>query len=168
MRSPEAIPSPVIAVDTLAFTLSTGWISCFCCPQTITSDQGRQFESQLFHSLAKLCVIQLSLSTAHHLSANGLAGRFHWMLKVVIMCHEDKQWTEALPLVLLGIRTLFKADLQASVAELVYGEPLRIPVELLAYIWASSDQFQQRTWPSQQRSCRRTSTIARMSFSVRM
>jgi hypothetical protein len=37
-----------------------------------------------------------------------------------------------LPLVLLGIRTTFKEDLQASVAELVYGEPLRIPGELLA------------------------------------
>jgi hypothetical protein len=32
---------------------------------------------------------------------------------------------------LLGIRTSFKEDLQASVAELVYGEPLRIPGELL-------------------------------------
>jgi hypothetical protein len=45
--------------------------------------------------------------------------------------HADQQWAEALPLVLLGIRTSFKADLQASVTELVYGEPLRIPGELL-------------------------------------
>jgi hypothetical protein len=47
------------------------------------------------------------------------------------MCHTDQQWTKALPLVLLGIRTSFKEDLQALVAELVYGEPLRIPGELL-------------------------------------
>jgi hypothetical protein len=47
------------------------------------------------------------------------------------MCYTDQQWTEALPLVLLGIHTSFKADLQASVAQLVYGEPLRIPGELL-------------------------------------
>jgi hypothetical protein len=47
------------------------------------------------------------------------------------MCHADQQWTEALALVLLGIRTSFKADLQASVAEIVYGEPLRIPGGLL-------------------------------------
>jgi hypothetical protein len=47
------------------------------------------------------------------------------------MCHTDQHWTEALPLVLLGIRTAFKEDLQASVSELVYGEPLRIPGELL-------------------------------------
>jgi hypothetical protein len=31
------------------------------------------------------------------------------------------------------IRTSFKADLQTSVAELVYGEPLRIPGELLTH-----------------------------------
>jgi hypothetical protein len=43
-----------------------------------------------------------------------------------------QHWTEALPLVLLGIRTAFKDDLQASASELVYGEPLRIPGELLA------------------------------------
>jgi hypothetical protein len=47
------------------------------------------------------------------------------------MCHADQNWTEALPRLLLGIRTSFKEDLQASVAELVYGEPLRIPGELL-------------------------------------
>jgi hypothetical protein len=35
-------------------------------------------------------------------------------------------------LVLLGIRTAFREDLQTSVAELVYGEPLRITGELLA------------------------------------
>jgi hypothetical protein len=46
--------------------------------------------------------------------------------------HEcSRQWTEALTLVLLGIRTAFKEDLQASVAELVYGKPVRIPDELL-------------------------------------
>jgi hypothetical protein len=44
------------------------------------------------------------------------------------MCHTDQQWAEALPLVLLGIRTSFKADLQESVAEL---EPVRIPSKLL-------------------------------------
>jgi hypothetical protein len=47
------------------------------------------------------------------------------------MCHADQQWTEGLLLVLLGIRTSYKTDLQVSVAELVYGEPLRIPGELL-------------------------------------
>jgi hypothetical protein len=48
------------------------------------------------------------------------------------MCRAQERWTEALPLVLLGMRTAFREDLQASVAELVYGEPLRIPGEFPA------------------------------------
>jgi hypothetical protein len=47
------------------------------------------------------------------------------------MCFADQHWIGALPLVLFRIRTAFKEDLQASTAELVYSEPLRIPGELL-------------------------------------
>jgi hypothetical protein len=57
--------------------------------------------------------------------------RFHRTLKVAIVCPADQQWTEALCLVLLGIRTAFREDLQASGTELVYGEPLRNLGELL-------------------------------------
>ena len=42
---------------------------------------------------------------------------------------DPTKWTEALPLVLLGIRTALKADLQCSTAELVYGTTLRLPGE---------------------------------------
>jgi transposase InsO family protein len=91
----------------------TGW--------TITTDQGRQFESRLFHSLAKLCGVKLTRTTADHPAANGLVERFHRTLKAAIMFH-------ALPLVLLCIRSSFKAELHASSAEFVYGETLRIPV----------------------------------------
>jgi hypothetical protein len=78
-----------------------------------------------------MCGIQLARTTAHHPAVNGLVERFHRTLNAAIMCHADQQWTEALLLVLLGIRTAYKEDLQASVAELVYREPLRIPGELL-------------------------------------
>jgi cleavage and polyadenylation specificity factor subunit 1 len=109
----------------------TGWISRFGCPHTITTDQGRQFESKLFRSLVRLCGIQLLRTIAHHTAANLLVERFHWTLKAAIMCHVDQQWTEALPLVLVGICTACKEYLQASAAELLYVEPLRIPDELL-------------------------------------
>jgi cleavage and polyadenylation specificity factor subunit 1 len=129
-RWPKAIPIQDITADTVAHALLSGWIARFGCPQTITTDQRRQFESHLFRSLDKLCGIQLSRTTAHHPAANGLVERFHRTLKAVIMCRADEQWTAALPLVFLGVRTAFKEGLQASVAELVYGEPLRIPDEL--------------------------------------
>jgi cleavage and polyadenylation specificity factor subunit 1 len=81
--------------------------------------------------MARLCGIQLSRMTAYRPAANKVVERFHRTLKAVIMCHADQQWTEALPLVILGILAAFEEDLQASVAQLVHSEPLRIPGELL-------------------------------------
>jgi hypothetical protein len=57
---------------------------------------------------------------------------FHRMLKTDIMRHADQKWTEALPLILLGIPTALKEDLQASALELVHGKPLRVSIKLLA------------------------------------
>jgi cleavage and polyadenylation specificity factor subunit 1 len=99
-RWPEVVPIPDITADTVACALLTGWISHFGCPKTITIDQGHQFESQIFQSLARLCGIQLSRTTAHHPAVNGLIELIYRTLKAAIMCHADQQWTQALPLVL--------------------------------------------------------------------
>jgi cleavage and polyadenylation specificity factor subunit 1 len=107
-RWPEAFPIPDIRAETVSRALLSGWISHFGCPQTITTDQGRQFESQFFHSLSKMCGIHLCRTTSHHTAANGFVECLHRTLKAAIMCHADKKWTEALPLVLLGIRTTYK------------------------------------------------------------
>lgn len=45
------------------------------------------------------------------------------------MCHSNSNWVDALPVVLLGLRTSFKEDIQALTAELLYGKTLRIPGE---------------------------------------
>jgi hypothetical protein len=66
----------------------------------------------------------------HYPAANGLVERLHRTLKAAIMCHTDEKWTEAFPLV-LSIRTAYREDLKSSAAELVYGEPLWVPGELL-------------------------------------
>ncbi|RVE40772.1 hypothetical protein evm_014580 [Chilo suppressalis] len=74
-----------------------------------------------------LCGIRLRHTTAYHREANGMVERFHRTLKAAIMAHETTRWTDVLPTVLLGVRTAWKSDMQCSVAEMVYGEPLRIP-----------------------------------------
>ncbi|XP_018336667.1 uncharacterized protein LOC108745098 [Agrilus planipennis] len=57
--------------------------------------------------------------------------RFHRQLKAAIKCHGNPSWTETLPAVMLGIRAAWKDDLQSTIAEMVYGEPLRLPGEFI-------------------------------------
>lgn len=131
-RWPEAIPIPDMTAETVARSFYNSWISRFGVPSTITTDQGRQFESSLFKSLSLLLGIKRIRSSPYHPQANGLIEEFHRPLKAAIRAHKTERWTEVLPTVLLGLRTAFKADLQASTAELVYGDTLRLPGEFFA------------------------------------
>lgn len=126
-RWPEAFPLPDITAETCAAALISGWIARFGCPVHITTDRGRQFVSHTFKQLAALIGATHHLTTSYHPAANGLVERLHRQLKAAITCHTSSSWTEALPWVLLGIRSALKENLQTSAAEIVYGEPLRLP-----------------------------------------
>ena len=60
--------------------------------------------------------------------------RFHRQLKssLAATTQQRAEWSQALPLVLLGIRSSLKIDLGHCSAELVYGTTLKLPGELLA------------------------------------
>ncbi|XP_058620662.1 metallophosphoesterase 1 isoform X4 [Onychostoma macrolepis] len=56
---------------------------------------------------------------------------------------KDKNWVDKLPWVMLGIRTAPKEDLQSSSAELVYGQPVRVPGDFVPSImvpWSATLQ----------------------------
>ncbi|XP_057327620.1 uncharacterized protein LOC130669001 [Microplitis mediator] len=69
-------------------------------------------------------------TTRYHRQANGLVERLHRQLESALLCHQES-WYDALPAVLLGLRAAWKDDIQTTPAELVYGEPIRLPGELL-------------------------------------
>ncbi|CAK9821239.1 Gag-Pol polyprotein [Anthophora retusa] len=126
---PEAIPITECTADKVATALYSNWIARFGAPATITTDQGTQFESQLFQALTKLIGCHKTRTTAYHPQSNGMIERWHRLLKTAIMCHETKNWVKILPTVLLGLRASFKDDIKASAAEMVYGAPIRLPGE---------------------------------------
>ena len=128
-RWPEAIPIPMVTAESVARYFVERWIALYGCPSTVTTDRGQQFESELFSSLIQLLGTERIRTTSYHPASNGLVERFHRQLKCAIKAHENQDWYETLPLVLLGIRTCLKADIKCSAAELVFGTTLRLPGE---------------------------------------
>lgn len=138
-RWPEAVPIREITADIVARKIFETWMARFGMPVRITTDQGRQFEADLFQRLAQLTGTKHIRTTAYHPAANGMVERLHRQLKAAIKCHETERWTEILPVVLLGIRSAWKEDLQATSAEMVYGETIRLPGQFLNTTQAEQD-----------------------------
>ncbi|GBM53069.1 hypothetical protein AVEN_58788-1 [Araneus ventricosus] len=115
---------------TVVETFFASWVARFGAPEIITTYQGRQFESDLFRSLARFLRIQKTRTVAYNPKCSIAVERFHRNLTSAIKCHASERWTEVLPSVMLGIRNSLKEDIGATPAEMVYGCPLRFPGEL--------------------------------------
>jgi transposase InsO family protein len=131
-RWPIAILIPDKAATTVARAFLLGWVANFGMPTDVSSDRGTELTNQLWRDLSNLLGFNLHHTTSYHPQANGAVKMFHRTMKAAIMVHEnDLAWTDHLPWALLGMRTSYKANLDTSAMELVYGQPLTVPGEFV-------------------------------------
>ena len=123
---PEAFPISDISAKTVAKKLYEGWITRFGCPDKITTDQGRQFESEVFTNLAKLMGIERIRTTAYHPQSNGMIERWHRNLKAALIARGNtNNWVKELPTIIFGLRNCPRQDTGYSAAEMVFGTALK-------------------------------------------
>ena len=102
---------------------------------------GREFMCSLWKELSSLLSIKINNTTYFHPQCNVLVERFHRQLKASLKAKlKNNNWVDILPLVLLGLRTAPKEDLNCSSAELVYGTMLRLPGEFFDQQTKYTDQ----------------------------
>ncbi|KAK3797528.1 hypothetical protein RRG08_054561 [Elysia crispata] len=128
-------------------------------------NRGPQFTSALWNEVANKLGIQVHRTTAYHPQSNGLVERFHRTLKAALKARlQGPRWTDELPWVLLGLRTVPKEDLDTSSAELVYGEPLTVPGVLLR---ASISRTASSSWKTSYHTKPRTDRYAPLQSKAR-
>ena len=126
----EAIPLASITASNIAKHLISTWFSRYGIPDHIITDQGTQFEGELFSTLSSTYGFKHIHTTAYHPQSNGMIERFHRSLKTSLRCLSIKaDWVTALPMVLLGWRNTVHSASGTSPAQLLFGIGTAFPGE---------------------------------------
>lgn len=126
-RWPEAIPLPNHKAETVAEALVSQVFSRFGIPLEIHSDQGRDFESQVFTLVMKLLGIHKTRTTPLHPQSNGMVERLNRSIRNYLAKFIDdnqKEWDKWLPLFLMAYRSSKHQTTEFSPAMVMLGREL--------------------------------------------
>lgn len=131
---PEAYPIPNMEATTVATVFLENWVCRFGVPQELQSDQGRNFESSIFHRVAELLGIRKTRTTPLHPQSNGMVERFNQTMEKhlsMVVNKNQKDWDKHLPLFLMAYRAATHDATGQTPAGIVFGRELRLPCDLL-------------------------------------
>ena len=108
-------------------------VTKFGIPNKIHSDQGRQFESELFKEMCKLLQIEKTRTTAYHPQSDGMVERFNRTLASMISMFVDENhsdWDELLPYMTMAYRATENETTGMSPNILMLGRETTTPLDI--------------------------------------
>jgi transposase InsO family protein/ribosomal protein L21E len=130
----ESYAIPDISAQTVADKLSTEWICRYGCATVIHSDQGGQFESELFQALCELWDIHKTRTARYRPNSNGLVERMNRSIKKMLRSVVDdnpEEWDMELPYVVMAYRATIHESTNCSPNLLMFNTENRLPVDLI-------------------------------------
>ncbi|CAC5367719.1 unnamed protein product [Mytilus coruscus] len=119
----------------VADKIVTEFFCRFGCPIQIHSDQGREFESDLFEGICYRLGIDKSRTTPYRPQSDGLIERFNRTLKQLLrmFSHENPtDWDDHLPYVLMAYRATEQNSTKCTPNLLMLGREIWCPIDLMA------------------------------------
>jgi transposase InsO family protein len=123
--------------ETVAEVLLKDWVSMFGVPETIHSDQGTQFESNLFQELCRLLGIEKTRCSPYYPRSNGLVERFNATLEAMLakmVQDQQRDWDAHLPWVMMAYRSSVHETTQTTPCMMMFGEEAVLPTHLLSHV----------------------------------
>ena len=130
----EAYPIPNQDAKTVAKVLVEQFISRHGTPHIIHSDQGRNFESQLFKELCKMLGMRKTRTCSFNPKANGTVEQLNATVKSLITAYigeNQNTWDNDLHLLMMAYRATPHASSGLSPNEMVYGREVSMPVDVI-------------------------------------
>ena len=130
----EAYAIPDQQAETTAKTLVNEFISRLGIPLEIHTDQGRNFESQLFQEVCSMLEVKKTRSTPSHPQSNGLIERFNRTLGKMMRSFIDsnkQDWDIHIPLLTAAYRSSIHPATGFTPNKLMLGREVNLPVDIL-------------------------------------
>lgn len=130
----EVFPVPDQTATTCAQLILNEIISRYGCPLSIHTDQGRNYESDLFHELCELLEIKKTRTSPKNPKANGQVERFNRTLISMIKSYlrgEQTNWDLNLGCLAGAYRATQNESTGLTPNLLLFGRELRMPSDIL-------------------------------------
>lgn len=129
----ECIPLPSQTAEVTAHAAVMEFFSRFGYPLQIHTDQGRNFESQLFKAVCELLKIHKSRTTPYRPSANGQVERFNRTLMNAVRCFVSSQtsWDRFIPQLAGAMRSCVNRQTGFTPNMLMLGRETNQPADLI-------------------------------------
>lgn len=130
----EIFPLRNIDAETVAETLFKGWIKRYGCPQEIHSDQGAQFESQLFREMCKVLQINKTRTTSYHPQSDGMIERLNRTIKDILSKYisvNQTDWDKFIDGIVFAYNSTIHESTGMTPYKMVFGEEMTLPVNLI-------------------------------------
>ena len=144
----EAYPIRVHTAPVVARTLMDNFFSRFGMPKRLLSDQGAEFESELFRELCRWMGIEKIRSSPYRPTTNGTVERFHRTLNSMlgkVVAQNQRDWHEHLPSVMAAYRASKHESTGYSPNFLLFSRENTAPVDLVFGVVPGEEAHHQST-----------------------
>ena len=129
----EAYPLKRMDAATIASVFVSEFVSRFGAPESLHTDQGKNFDSKLFKDVCHLLGIKKTRTTAYHPSGDGLVERFNQTLERLLshyVADHQRDWDVQLPATLMAYRATPQSSTGYTPAYLLFGKELCLPQDI--------------------------------------
>ena len=130
----DAFPLRRHTAPVVADIIMRRWISYHGVPETIHSDQGAEFESQLIKSLSHLLGFAKIRTAPYRPQSDGQVERFYRSLLNMLSAFVSERandWDEHLPYVMMAYRSSRHSSTGCTPYSMIYGRECTMPLDLI-------------------------------------